>query len=162
MTSKYTKELLEEAVKNSISGRDVLRNLGLKQAGGTQAHVSRMIKKFEIDTSHFLGQSHSKGTISSKRLESSSLLVVKPIGSTRTKRYQLYRAMIEVGTPYKCFECSLDPEWNDKPLTLEIDHVDGDFLNNLIENLRFMCPNCHSQQETTNKPWKTKDTYPNW
>lgn len=47
-----------------------------------------------------------------------------------------------------CAECGLSDEWNDKPLVLQLDHIDGDPTNDLKENLRWLCPNCHSQTET--------------
>jgi len=48
---------------------------------------------------------------------------------------------------YAC-ECCGISEWNNKPLTLQIDHIDGNNSNNLIENLRWLCPNCHTQTDT--------------
>ena len=57
----------------------------------------------------------------------------------------LKRALVEIGRPYACEACSNDGSWLGLPLTLEVDHIDGDFLNNLAENLRFLCPNCHRQ-----------------
>ena len=48
---------------------------------------------------------------------------------------------------YKCFECGIST-WNNKTITLQLDHIDGDNNNNKLENLRFLCPNCHSQTET--------------
>lgn len=48
---------------------------------------------------------------------------------------------------YKCSECGIS-EYNGKPLTLECDHIDGNHRNNSIQNLRLICPNCHSQTET--------------
>ena len=47
----------------------------------------------------------------------------------------------------KCSECGID-EYNNKPITLEVDHKDGNHLNNTIKNLRLLCPNCHSQTHT--------------
>jgi hypothetical protein len=47
-----------------------------------------------------------------------------------------------------CAECGQEPFWNGKKLTLDMDHIDGDRGNNVIENLRLLCPNCHTQTET--------------
>ena len=43
---------------------------------------------------------------------------------------------------YKCAICGLEPIWNGKPLTLTLDHIDGDHYNDTLENLRWICPNC--------------------
>ena len=56
-----------------------------------------------------------------------------------------------LGIPRECTTCRLGPEWNGKPLTLELDHIDGDRLNNELSNLRLLCPNCHAQTETSNR-----------
>lgn len=47
-----------------------------------------------------------------------------------------------------CAECGQPPVWNGKTLTLQLDHIDGDSDNNAIENLRLLCPNCHTQTPT--------------
>lgn len=49
---------------------------------------------------------------------------------------------------YQCQICNLEPEWNNKVLVLQIDHINGINNDHRIENLRFLCPNCHSQTET--------------
>lgn len=56
------------------------------------------------------------------------------------------KALAEYGE--QCSGCGLRPTWNGKPITLEVDHIDGDRRNNIIENLRVLCPNCHSQTPT--------------
>ncbi len=63
---------------------------------------------------------------------------------SRIKKYIRYYNLIE----YKCRECGIEETWNGKPLTLELDHINGDNCNNLLSNLRFLCPNCHSQSDT--------------
>jgi hypothetical protein len=47
-----------------------------------------------------------------------------------------------------CSSCGLQKTWNNKPIVLEIEHIDGNSENNRIENLTLLCPNCHSQTPT--------------
>jgi len=150
----YTKELLQEAVAASVSIMGVLRFLGLKQAGGTHSHIKNRIQKFDIDTTHFTGQAHLAGSTSPLRKTGEQILISLPAGSARMKHTQLKRAMLEAGLLHICSICKGGPEWKETPLTLDVDHVDGNWLDNRIENLRFLCPNCHSQQAQTNRSWK--------
>ena len=53
-------------------------------------------------------------------------------------------------TPYKCAICGLSPYWNGQPLTLILDHINGENHDNRLENLRWVCPNCNQQLPTTN------------
>lgn len=148
---KYSKELLEESVKDCLSIADVLRKLKLKQAGGNQAHIGRKLKEFAIDTSHFLGQAKNRGNLHKggpDKLAAFQVLIYDRNKGKRERPSVLRRALIESGMPEKCAICNLVPEWNGQKLVLQIDHIDGDFLNNLLVNLRFLCPNCHSQTET--------------
>ena len=48
----------------------------------------------------------------------------------------------------KCSDCGLGKEWNGKSITLELEHVDGNSHNNTLSNLKWLCPNCHSQTPT--------------
>jgi hypothetical protein len=121
-----------------------LRYLGLNQAGGTHAHISRTIKAFGIDTSHFIRyQNGSPGP----RLRATDILVQIPYGSKRTKPPLLRRALDEIGRPRRCAICRNPGRWRGHPLRLEIDHIDGNYHNNLAENLRYLCPNCHTQTD---------------
>lgn len=153
MSTKYTKEILQDAVNNSLSYAGVLRHLKLPQAGGTQAHIKRRIVSYEIDTSHFTGKGHNKGKASRNRRTPEEILIVRPEGSLRESVVRLRRALLESGVPYQC-QCGLTDTWQDGILTLEIDHINGDPLDNRIGNLRFICPNCHSQQTQTSRSWK--------
>ena len=58
------------------------------------------------------------------------------------------RKRIAIEQNFKCSECKIDQIWNGKPLRFELDHITGDNSNDDRENLRFLCPNCHSQTAT--------------
>ena len=49
---------------------------------------------------------------------------------------------------YECVDCGVGKMYNDKKLVLHLDHIDGNRSNNMPSNLRWLCPNCHSQTET--------------
>lgn len=57
-------------------------------------------------------------------------------------------SLIRLGRKHECELCNLGPTWNDLPLTLQVDHIDGNNKNHAPENLRFLCPNCHTQTPT--------------
>lgn len=141
---KYTPELLSGVVARASSVAEVLRLLGLNETGGAHAHISRTIKAFGLDTSHFVR--HRNGSLH-LRLASSDLLVRITPGSRRTKPPLLKRALAEIGRPYECELCGNSGTWQGAPLNLEIDHEDGDYHNNEAWNLRFLCPNCHTQTD---------------
>jgi hypothetical protein len=151
---RYTRELLEDAVARSTSVMGVLRHLGLNQAGGTHAHVSRMIRQFGIDTSHFVRHRNGAHRV---RLRPDQILKRIPRGANRTKPHLLRRALTEIGRPVRCARCGNDGTWLGDRLQLDIDHIDGDFHNNDADNLRYLCPNCHSQ--TANFAGRSRNKY---
>jgi len=144
---KYTRLVLEQAVKASTSYANVLRTLGLKQAGGTQTYIKRCIQSFKIDTSHFKGSAWNKNVFC-PQLKPEEILVRREVHQHKQKTKLLRRALLSIGRSHVCDWCGLHDLWNGKPIVLEIDHIDGDFLNNEATNLRFLCPNCHTQTPT--------------
>ena len=145
---RYTKEVLERLVKESLSIAEVIRKLGYKRLdGGTHSHISSRIKSFGIDTSHLLGQARQRGTVSNKRLPCADILVKRRHPGWKEKTYALRRAMLESGIKDVCGTCGIEPIWNSRFLVLQISHKNGDSLDNRKENLSFECPNCHSQTD---------------
>lgn len=145
---KYTYEKMAKVVKESHSYSDVCRAFNAKPSTGSQGYIKSVIKKFNIDCSHFKGQAWSKGIVSNKRKLPKDILCILPQGSHRAKAHHLRRALIESGVHHTCDVCGIGDTWLDEPLVLQVDHIDGNYLNNMIDNLRFLCPNCHSQTQT--------------
>ena len=145
---RYTPEVLARAAAVSHSIAGVMRELGIKISGGSHAHISRRLKLFGIDTSHFTGQAHNRGKRDTYRLTPDQVLVRRPAGSRRTPGRRLGRALRQRGVPHTCAACGVGTIWQGRPLNLHVDHIDGDFLNNEAANLRFLCPNCHTQTAT--------------
>jgi hypothetical protein len=144
---KYTKELLEELVKKSFSIAQVIRSLGIKPAGGNHYHISKKIKMYGIDTSHFTRKGLNKEKIPFNKKSWEDILI-KSNKRRKEDTNILRRALIESGRKYKCEKCGIGNIWNNEKLCIQIDHINGDCLNNTKENLRFLCPNCHSQTNT--------------
>lgn len=145
---RYDKEQLKQLVNESQSFTEVCRKLNKKPVGGTITNMKLMCDRWEIDYSHMTGQAHNKGKRSNKRLPADQRLVMGKPSDHRVAANKLRLAMFDVGFDYKCNCCGIS-EWNDKPLTLEIDHIDEQYWNNTKENLQFLCPNCHAQKTNT-------------
>lgn len=148
--SKYTADLLEPIVLSSTSMHDVLRALGVKITGGSQGHVKRLIDRYGISTKHFTGRGSNRGPTHKggvQRLRWQDILVFNRL-QVREHPKRLRRAMLEAGIPNQCDVCGMGPVWNHRPLRLQIDHKNGNWADNRKQNVRFICPNCHTQTET--------------
>ncbi len=145
---KYSDSDFIEAVKTSLSIREALNKLSLVASGSAYYIFHSRVKKLGIDTSHFTGQGHLKNKTHgwSKKISLEDLLIAN---SDRILKSQFKKRLIkEHYLENKCTECFLTETWNGKPIVLQIDHINGDHFDHRIENLRLLCPNCHSQTET--------------
>jgi len=144
---KYTREMLQKAASVSESYKGVLRELGvLNYSGSMGTHIKKRLLELEIDTSHFKGLGSNQGKRPVNRKTAKDIL--KDGYTARAKAHHLRRALLESGVPHTCAKCELGAEWQGQDLVLPVDHIDGDWSNNNLDNLRFLCPNCHSQTET--------------
>lgn len=156
---KYTTEILEKVVKESLSVREVMTKLGISTiSGGMHSYLKKRIQREGFDISHFrgkganFGKNHVGGT---EKLLPKQILVLNT-GQYKTKSELLRRALIEIGREYICYICGLNDKWQGKVLKLEIEHKNGIVMDNRETNLEFICPNCHAQTETFCKVKKNK------
>lgn len=138
LVDNFTKEELEQIVKNSHSYRDVIKKVGYTTvSGGNTKTVRNRIEKYEIDTSHFSNNGAMIRTEENVFCKDS------------TAAQKVLRDWFKKGeyVPYQCDCCGIS-EWQGKKLVLQLDHINGDNHDNRLENLHWLCPNCHSQTDT--------------
>ncbi|MEU8349644.1 HNH endonuclease [Streptomyces sp. NPDC048845] len=139
---RHTEARLREAVSRSRSVAEVVRYLGLNPVGGNGAHIGRRIAELGIDTTHFtVVRPRPKGSLGDR-------LVLGSPQDGRVPGERLRRELLRRGVPERCAMCGTEAEWNGKPLRLEVDHRSGEWWDNSPENLRLLCPNCHTVTDT--------------
>lgn len=155
---------LQRAVENSECFADVCRYLGLVVRGRNYDTIKKWIKKLNISTSHFKTRSElfkERSGIHIEKMSNDEWFVNNVERKTGHTKKRL-KEILE----YKCKKCGLTNLWESEKLVLQLDHIDGNSLNNKIENLRFLCPNCHSQTKTfagrKSKKKRVSEIDPNW
>lgn len=139
-----SKEELQLIVKSCLNYSDVMRALGYKHTNH-QDTLRKYIKLYNIDVSHFTKKFAEKDF---PEIYSNDEIFRKN-SAWRSNTSSLKKRILKYNLlEYKCSLCGNEGYWNNKPLVLQLDHIDGDRTNNEITNLRFLCPNCHTQTDT--------------
>lgn len=136
-------------VAQSKTITEILSFFGLKNKGNNAKTLDARIKLLGIDISH-IPRGYSAGGIAARKaylrnLPNDRLFVV----NSRVQRGAIKRRIASDNLiKQECCSCGLGDQWNGKPLVLVLDHINGVSDDNRLLNLRFLCPNCHSQTDT--------------
>lgn len=136
-TKTYTDEDIINNAKIVKSLAGLLKSLNLKSTGGNYINMKRKLQLLNVDTSHWTGKSWNKDQ------------QIKD-WSQYTRAVNCKKHLIAI-RGHQCQSCK-NHDWLGMPITLEIEHIDGDRTNNNYDNLLLLCPNCHSQTKT----WRRK------
>lgn len=133
---KYSKEELQNFCNESKSYSELCKRVGYSHCSGSAtASVKEMIKRFSLDVSHFKGQAWNKDNFDYSRFKyGNNIKITQALPALTALRGHV------------CEECG-NTEWNNQQIPLEIHHKDGNHLNNSLENLILLCPNCHALTE---------------
>ena len=143
-----TDEQLLIAIQSSISIHSTLNKLRLSKGNSNQIWIREKIGELDIDVSHFLGQAHLRGKTHNwgKKTPLDEFLVEN--GEYRVSSHSLKKRLIREGIlEDKCAICGITM-WHEQKLSLHLDHINGKHNDNRLENLRLLCPNCHSLTDT--------------
>ena len=136
-----TDDLIIEAVKDMVSYSSVLKSLNIKYTRHRVNWLKKKIKKLNLDITHWKGIGLKR---TPKPIEYYLKENTEYTGSTSNLKKRLLKEKI---LQNKCSNCGIK-EWLEKPISIQLDHINGDVKDNRLENLRMLCPNCHSQTDT--------------
>ena len=144
---KWSKSQLVSAAKVSKSIRQLLKKLGLKEAGGNYSQIKKYLDIYKVDIRHFKGRAWNKGLEMPYRPKHLLSEVLKK--NNYFQSYKLKARLFREGLKNRsCELCGWAESAIDGRVPLELDHINGDSKDNRLENLRILCPNCHSLQPT--------------
>lgn len=141
-TNEEDRKEIIEAVKNTFSIRQLLNRLNILASGGNYELVRKWIEQLKLDISHWSKQRQL--STSRKPLSVQDLLVDNIWHGSGFKNRLIREGILTE----QCVKCKIGPIWNGEKLVLHLDHISGKRNDNRLENLRLLCPNCHSQTDT--------------
>ena len=144
----FTIEELKEMVAESNSFNDLIPKLGYNTRSGSSHNiVKERLDRYKIDYSHF-------GNLNRIERNEKNVFIENSTATQKVLRHQYEKGNY---SDYKCSICGMEPIWQNKPLVLILDHINGINTDDRLENLRQVCPNCNMQLPTTNGKKKKRN-----
>lgn len=141
-------EEIQNMLDNSISICDFFRKIEQRDVGGNRKTLYRFIENNGLSLERLVSNRNKSvlaGSFSVNKKEEKDILCENSsVNRNVVKTYIIKNKLLE----YKCFICDNKGEWLNKEIVLHLDHINGIGNDNRLDNLRFLCPNCHSQTET--------------
>ena len=160
MKEYYQKDKLEQIVSESYSFAEALRKIGLRDVGSNFKTIKKYVEEYNIDTSHFRGQTWNKGMGNTDYAAYNKLENILKENTNFKSDTLKYRLVKEGLKQWKCEKCGNEGVWEGKELVLELHHINGNHYDNRLENLQILCPNCHSQTDNFRNKNSTKAVKP--
>lgn len=136
--SNFTKEQIQQIVNSSSTKREVAIKLGYSaNSGSAQQLLKTYFEQNHIDISN-LKQTNKRYTKEEVFIQNGTI-----------SQHSLVEWFKKENIPYKCSICGQQPIWNGKPLIMILDHINGIHNDDRLSNLRWVCPNCNYQLDTT-------------
>lgn len=136
---KYSDDHLRIVWNESDSVNQFLMKLGVSSSGGAWYHYQQRLQKLGIDTRSKTLSGKIRGGLTTARLANTQAIKRRK----RLQRTCLKKFLSLNSKLYQCSICGIK-EWRGKILKLHIHHINGDKTDNMIENLEYLCPNCHT------------------
>ena len=141
----YTDDEFKEIIARNHSWCACAKEVGLSPNGSNaRIQLKKRVDELHLDISHFDQTQDAHNTSTKYTLEEIMIENSSYQNTTKLKERIIAAKII----PYKCAICGNDGEWQGQKLILQLDHINGKHFDHRKENLRFLCPNCHSQTHT--------------
>lgn len=142
--SRISYETTKELVEKNICWTDLMTDLGIRFVGNNIKTVKKLVKHYKLDTSHFDAKKASVKNHPKVRKDN-EIFCKNSVVHRKVLKDRIIKLNL---LPYECNKCKLTNCWHNEPLVLHLEHKNGIGDDNRLDNLCFLCPNCHSQTST--------------
>lgn len=139
----HDREKVAAAIAKSDSIRAVLLHLGLRAAGGNHNVLKKACQEMGLELPRY-----KPSIVNLRKANYIPNEQVFVENSSYSNRSGIKKRLYAMGIPEKCNKCGVGNSWQGKPLSLTLEHINGIWNDNRLENLEILCPNCHSQTST--------------